>query len=180
MTVSAMFVRDGLHCRRLPFTDRQRRRLARQTGYGHRPVNEWGSGDLPAPYAEGDMLYLPVDATFERLHDMGPGYFVVTCAFSIDDGDAWYFRVSNDVKQYRSSDRLHVAFAERSTWDHDCDYMAPFELVDTADPDGLELRERMLKNEWKPTLSRNCPTCGTWLPPERTALTSRSADGSDR
>src|SRR5687768_10055444 len=101
--------------KRLPFNKRDRHRAA-QNGLGHRPVNGWGEGDLPAPWAEGDILLLPEDSDTERLYDMQPGYFVITYACSIDDGDAWYFRVW-DGESDRGSDRLHVAFPERCTWD---------------------------------------------------------------
>lgn len=129
-------------------TKRERRRLSRQYGYGHRPVNDWGDGDLPAPYAEGDLLHLPERYDDRAMRGMGePGFYVVACAFSIDEGDAWYFRVARDARK-GSSDRLHVAYASRSSFETDIDRMAPFNLVDTADPDGLEERERMLAAGW--------------------------------
>lgn len=129
-------------------TKRERRRLSRQYGYGHRPVNHWGDGDLPAPYAEGDLLYLPERYDHRAMRSMGePGFYVVACAFSVDEGDAWYFRVARDPQE-GSSDRLHVAYVARSSWETDVDRMAPFELVDSADPEGLALRERMLDAGW--------------------------------
>lgn len=142
-----------------PFTVRERRHFAaRQTKYGHRPVNDWGSGDLPAPYAEGDLLLLPEGVENDRLYGMGPGYFVVSAAFSIDEGDAWYFRVTNNDE--RGSDRLHVAWAARSSFEDDCNWMADFALVKTADPDGLEQREALLEAGWTWEKPPRCPTCG--------------------
>lgn len=129
-----------------PFTRRVRRQFSWQAGFGCRELNDWNSGDLPAPWAEGDLLYLPEGSMTERLYGMGPGYFVVTAGFSIDEGDAWYFRVTNHVD--RGSDRLHVAHAQRSTWTADCDWMAEFQLVDTADPDGLARRAALLEAGW--------------------------------
>jgi hypothetical protein len=128
-------------------------------------VNNWGDGDLPAPYAEGDLLWLPegLDVDGGRMHGMtGPGWFVVCAGFSIDDGDAWYFRVTNNSE--RNSDRLHVAYLDRCTWDHGCDYMAPFELVDTSDPEGLAKRERLLAEGWTFRPPDVCPTCGSRRP----------------
>lgn len=142
-----------------PFNKRERRRLCYQAGFGFRERNDWNSGDLPAPYAEGDLLWLPQGKEHARLHGLGWGYFVVCAGFSIDEGDAWYFRVSNGSD--RNSDRLHVAFAERCTWDESVNWMIEFELIDTADPEGLALRKQMLSAGWEgPPPVRKCPTCG--------------------
>jgi hypothetical protein len=141
------------------FTLRQRQRLA--DCYGNRPTNDWWAGDLPAPYAEGDLLLLPDGADTERLNGAEAGYFVVVYATSVDEGDAWYFRVSDGRQR---SDRLHVASAERSTWPDDHDWMSRFELVESADPDGLALRERMLADGWAFTKPGRCPTCGALRP----------------
>jgi hypothetical protein len=86
----------------------------------------------------------------DRLDGFDPGFYVVSTAFSIDEGDAWYFRVSDGV---RGSDRLHVVYRDRTTqtgwaFDGDIDFMLPFRLVDTADPDGLAVRARMLAEGW--------------------------------
>lgn len=135
-----------------PFSVRQRRQMSKQYGYGHRPTNNWGSGDLPAPWAEGDLVYLAERGENDRLYDMGPGYFVVTCAFSVDEGDGWYFRVWNGLSR-RRSDRLHV-FAG------DVDYMARFELVQSSDPEGLAKRKAMLEAGWQPEIRTSCPCCG--------------------
>lgn len=144
---------------RKPFTKRERHG-ATQNGLGHRPVNDWGAGDLPAPFAEGDVLHLAERHQDDRLYDMQPGYFVVTYATSIDEGDCWYFRVW-DGNSDRGSDRLHVAYPERSDWDTAVDYMAPFTLVDTADPDGLALRQQLIEDGWKfEDRWDACPTCG--------------------
>ena len=56
-----------------------------QNGIGYRPKNGWGSGDLPAPFAEGDVVRL-VGGRHERLDDMTGPFFVVVCATSIDEG----------------------------------------------------------------------------------------------
>lgn len=137
---------------------------------GHRPVNNWGDGDLPAPYAEGDTIRVPDGArALDRMHGMGPGRYRVVYATSIDEGDAWYFRLAPRFRAYdECSDRLHVAYADRSaTWcAGDVDWLAGCELVKTADPDGLALRERMLAEGWaapKPWVT--CPTCGRLGPP---------------
>jgi hypothetical protein len=142
-------------------TKREWRRLARGARFGHRPTNEWGSGDLPAPYAEGDLLWL-AQPTVERLYGMGqPGWYVVVYATSIDEGDAWYFRVTNDPEG--CSDRLHVIFSTRSGLNGDADWMAPFELVETLDPDGLAERERLLAAGWTFERPARCATCGQVL-----------------
>jgi hypothetical protein len=120
------------------FTQRERKRLCRQNGYGYRPRSGWGSGDLPAPWAEGDLVKRISDAADDRLgniNTMTYDEFVVAAVFSIDDGDEWYCRVA--AANGEVSDRLHVI--SDST-----DYMAAFELIDTADPKGLALREKML------------------------------------
>lgn len=151
-----------------PFTIPQRRRLSQQHSYGHRPTNDWGEGNLPAPFAEGDLLHLDrVAYESERLRGMGPGYFVVTCAFSIDDGDAWYFRVCNEVGKM-SSDRLHVAYPGRCSepYDDGVDWMAGFELVDTADPEGLAKRNALLLDGWTFTKPPVCPHCHQRIIPD--------------
>jgi hypothetical protein len=131
---------------------RERRRWSTQSGYGHRERNDWNSGDLPSPFAEGDLLWLPEGAVVGdgRLRGLeGHGWYVVICGFSIDEGDAWYFRVvKGDDPDAGCSDRLHVGYASRSTWEDDVDYMAPFELVQSSDPTGLELRELRLETGW--------------------------------
>jgi hypothetical protein len=148
--------------KRLPFNKRERHR-ATQHGLGYRPTNNWGDGDLPAPWAEGDILLLPDGFTNDRLRGMGPGYFVVAYATSIDEGDAWYFRVW-DCKNDARSDRLHVAYSERCSaaqWPDDLNWMASFELVDTADPEGLAERGRLLAAGWALTDAWEvCPVCG--------------------
>lgn len=170
---------------RLPFTKRMRSRWS-QNRLGHRPVNNWGDGDLPAPWAEGDIVRLTEEGykrtraygESDRLRGMGPGHFVVVYACSIDDGDAWYFRVfDGDDPDGPSSDRLHVAFAARCSnhWTEDCDWMREFELVDTADPDGLALRESMLAEGWTLDLEQMCPTCGQHAP----WLSTEAADVED-
>ena len=142
-----------------------------QNGYGRRPVNRWGDGDLPGPFAEGDVVRL-VGEPHERLRGLAGPIFVVSYACSIDEGDAWYMRVTDfsegpfdDMfdrrrKYWAGSDRLHVAWAERSDWTDDVDWMACFELVETADPEGLALREQMLADGWSYTSPPKCPTCG--------------------
>lgn len=150
-----------------PFTKRARKRMSTQYGFGHRPTNNWGEGDLPAPFAEGDLLRLdeafPPDpeSGYNRLVTRGmgePGFYVVCCVFSIDKGDAWYCRVTQGEQ---GSDRLHVAFAERCSWDEDVNWMFPFTLVDSADPEGLAERERLLAAGWSYTDRwQTCPACG--------------------
>ena len=144
---------------------RQIRRLGRGATFGSRPVNNWGEGDLPAPFAEGDLLWLPEPYEVDRLRGMGqPGWYVVTYATSIDEGDAWYFRVTNDPK--KSSDRMHVIYAERADVgsDVDHDWMARFVLVETTDPDGLAERERLLAEGWSYEPPPRCPTCNQRTP----------------
>lgn len=143
-----------------PHTLNMRKSLSWQDGFGHRAMNNWGGGDLPAPYAEGDLLFLPDTASTERLHGMKPGYFVVTSGFSIDEGDAWYFRVT--INKDYVSDRQHVAYANRCTWpQQDCvNWMARFTLVETSDPEGLAERERILREGWDWHPPEVCDSCG--------------------
>ena len=149
--------------RRKPFTKRERHRWT-QNGLGYRPTNNWGEGDLPAPWAEGDVVELidPVPDEgdgYPRLRGLTGPFFVVVYATSIDEGDGWYFRVRDGGDGY-SSDRLHVVCAERSEWDTSVDWMAPFRLVDPADPEGLALREQMIADGWTYTAPRRCESCG--------------------
>jgi hypothetical protein len=129
--------------KRLPFNKQDRKRLCYQYGYGYRARNDWGSGNLPAPWAEGDIVELVRPGSEGRLRGMTGPFFVVAAGFSIGERDEWYFRVSDSTSNY--SDRLHVLA--------DVDYMAVFDLVDTSDPEGLAERERLLAEGWKP------PTC---------------------
>lgn len=141
-----------------PFTVYQRKGLCYQDGYGFRGRCDWGMGDLPGPYAEGDLLFIPEDRTHDRLHGMGWGYFVVAAGFSIDEGDAWYYRVSN--AKHSTSDRLHVAWTDRSTWDHDQNWMDGWQLIESSDPEGLAARNRLLADGWSFTDPNVCPMCG--------------------
>ena len=149
--------------KKLPFTQRQRRKLCCQYGYGHRERNNWNSGDLPAPYAEGDIVYCTeVNDRIARCDPKSPtavepGYFVVAAGFSIDEGDAWYFRVSRDGE---ISDRLPVIYKDRSTLDVDANWMSIFTLVETSDPAGLAEREQLLAAGWEFPAPKKCPTCG--------------------
>ena len=163
-------------------TKRQRRRLGRAATFGSRPVNNWGEGDLPAPFAEGDLLWLPEPYEVGRMRGMGqPGWYVVTYATSIDEGDAWYFRVTNDPDN--GSDRMHVVYADRSDFDEDHDWMAPFLLVETTDPEGMFERERLLADGWTFTSPPRCDSCGQRVygqqitPPEADQNGSSSAVG---
>ena len=156
--------------KRKPFTKRERDRMTQNVGIGYRPKNGWGSGDLPAPFAEGDVVRL-VGGRHERLDDMTGPFFVVVYATSIDEGDAWYFRVSDDPDpDGRCSGRLHVAFADRAGqgWDGDVDWMSCFELVETADPDGLLERSKLLVEGWSFTPDPICPHCKRPIPAEAT------------
>lgn len=138
------------------FSMRQRRRLSQHT-LPHRPTVNWGSGELPAPWAAGDIVQVsPGAAALERMHGDGPGLYVVDTAFSIDDGDAWHFRVDNGTGH--GSGRLHVARPwPFSTWDKPVDYMAGVTLVDTLDPVGLDRRARMIADGW--ALARTGTAC---------------------
>ena len=83
-------------------------------------------------------------------------------------GDAWYFRVSDDPDpDGRCSSRLHVAFADRADqgWDGDVDWMSCFELVRTADPDGLLERSKLLVEDGRSLLTRSAHTASGRSPP---------------
>ena len=151
---------------RKPFTLRERARFT-QFSYGRRPTNGWDQGDLPAPWAEGDVVRLVGEVGDNRLRGvrgrafLDGDYFVVDTAFSVDEGDGWYFRVTAGEANrlgHLSSDRLHVFRGCDGV--PDCDYMEAFELVESADPKGLELRERMLADGWSHEPAKRCPTCG--------------------
>lgn len=165
---------------RLPFNKRDRHRST-QSRLGYRPVNGWGDGDLPAPWAEGDIVDVPPTAvcvnglggdeeSLPRWWVTGP--CVIAYACSIDEGDAWYFRLCNGKPgptkrqmlahgpEWECSDRLHVAFARRvGSFPGGVDWMAGCTLIDTADPDGLARRERMLADGWSYP-----PPVEGWLP----------------
>ena len=144
---------------RKPFTIRERRR-GLNGRYGERARCNWGGGDLPAPFSEGDVVHWDGSPN-DRLRGQTGPYFIVTYCCSIDDGDAWYGRVTDrKTPEVYGSDRLHMAWAERSTWAEDCDYMAGFTLVETSDPEGLAKREQMLADGWTFTPPDTCPTCG--------------------
>lgn len=130
----------------------------------HRPVSSWGSGDLPAPFAITDIVDVPADAkALERMHGMGPGRYEIVTAYSIDEGDAWYFRLAPNRRDASPcSDRLHVIHAERCDnkwakasidWLEGC-------TVTTRDSDGLAKREAMIAAGWEPPHRYYCPTCG--------------------
>lgn len=144
---------------RKPFTLRERRRMSQD--FGHRPVNNWGSGDLPAPWCSGDVVRL-VGEPHERLYGQQGPFFVVTYATSVDEGDAWYFRVHDGAGG--RCDRLHVASADRSNFEEDIDWMECFKLVETSDPEGLTRREEMLAAGWSYTSPAVCEACGQRLP----------------
>lgn len=143
--------------RRKPFTQRERKKWSQD--YGHRYVNNWGSGDLPAPFCAGDIVELiePMpddDDGDNRLRGQKGPLFVVTYGPSVGEGDDWYFRV-RDGSREGGSDRLHVFEGGAGI-----NYMAPFRLVETVDPEGLAERERLLAAGWSYTPPEECPTCG--------------------
>lgn len=115
-----------------------------QCEYGHRPVSNWGSGEIMSPYAEGDLVYIGEDAiafTAGRIpHSWShspelcvPGVYVVVTAFSISEGDDWYFRVIPYGYPDEGSDRLHIIRGQ-------CDYTGDWELILSADPEGIRPR----------------------------------------
>lgn len=144
---------------RLPYTKAQRRKWA-DTRFGYRPACRWGMGDLPAPFAEGDIVRVPDGArALERLNGMQPGPLVVCSAFSIDEGDAWFFRVTDGIE---SSDRLHIAYTDRVvSWpgNRPVNWLEGCELIDTADSAGLARRVLLLAHGWAPPVRDVCPTC---------------------
>ena len=147
---------------RKPFTKRDRTRLS-EGSFGHRPRNNWGAGDLPAPWAVGDLVDIPPDALNERMASRGivAGPAIVTDAYSIGEGDEWYFRVTDGHRRVDGrwgwSDRLHVI---PDATPSPIDWMAGVVLLETADPDGLALRNQMLADGWAYTPPPTCPTCG--------------------
>lgn len=127
-----------------------------------RLLNNWGMGDLPAPWAEDDVVRRVNDTADDRLAGVGlHGDLVVCYATSIGEGDEWYFRVTDGR---RTSGRLHVGYVGRRTgrWAEvgDVDLMAAFELVHTDDPDGLALRDEMLAAGWALPVRNLCDSCG--------------------
>lgn len=151
---------------KLPYTRRERRRVC-QCEYGHRPVNMWGDGDLPAPWAEGDIVeWVRPHPDERRMREVTGQFLIVDTAFSIDDGDGWYFRVTTPEfynEHGLSSDRHHVWWLERCNfgnkhgYEQHLNYMSGFDLVDTADPAGLALRAQMLADGWELEPTDNPP-----------------------
>ena len=127
-----------------------------------RPTNNWGDGDLPAPYAPGDIIHVPAGAkALQRMHGIGPGDWPVESVWSIDEGDAWYVRLTGRVgRRKQTSDRLHVAYAGRSSMPA-VDWLEGCTLVITSDIEGLARRERMLAAGW--TMPERYPTDGELL-----------------
>src|SRR5438067_1765841 len=95
-----------------------------QQHIGFRPTSAWGDGELLAPWAVGDIVDIPAPeceadrrgiphswSAYPEICKL-PGRYVVTTAFSIGEGDEWYFRVSpmrDDGYTYdESSDRQHM------------------------------------------------------------------------
>lgn len=140
--------------RRVLTTRRDRARRMYQSGYGTRPYSNCGVGDIRAPYAEGDVVNIPAGApafTHGRIpHGWSPnpgqckpGLYRVVSVFSIGEGDDWYLRVCPIIDGEtvdNVSDRIHIIPG-------DCDWSEGWELVETADPDGLAERHTALTAE---------------------------------
>jgi hypothetical protein len=92
-------------------------------GYGFCPTNDWGAGNVYAPYAEGDIVEIPPEciAWHDRMphsNSKKPGLwkqtnlFRVISAFSISEKPEWYFRVAPIINGKtvwdEHSDRLHL------------------------------------------------------------------------
>jgi len=109
---------------------------------GWRALNAWGDGDLPAPWALGDVIDVPQDAPGVldgRLYH--GGQWKITAAFSISEGDEWYFRASplrddGTTDWDTISDRLHQLA--------DYNALEGATLVSTTDAEGLTAREERL------------------------------------
>lgn len=132
-----------------------------------RPVNNWGDGDLPAPWCAGDVVRRVSDTANERLRgEIGAigDLWHVSYVCSVDEGDGWYARVRHMTTDGPVSDRLHVAYVARSSFDRDVDWMSAFELVTTVDPAGLALRGSMLADGWTFRPPPTCPMCGQEVP----------------
>lgn len=109
------------------------------SAFGHRPLSAWGDGDIPSPYAEGDVVFVPDDcaAILSGRLESGPGVHRVVAAFSIGEGAEWYFRLSPMRPTGRgdrwttdtawTSDRLHQIPGK-------CDYTAGWTLLFTSAP----------------------------------------------
>lgn len=110
-----------------------------------RPLSNWGSGDVLAPWAEGDVVDIPADspaftdgriphAWSEHPELSPPGRYKVVTAFSIGEGDEWYFRVCpmqrNKVLRDEYSDRIHMIPGV-------CNYTEGWTLVRSSDPDNV-------------------------------------------
>lgn len=137
------------------YTKRERSRIAYST-LGHRARSAWGEGDLPAPFAEGDIVDISEGAEC-LMGEHEPGAWVVEYCWSVDEGDAWHVRLGRPGQPLPW--RHPVAWADRSNYDHDVDRVRAT-LIDTFDPEGLALRERMIADGWALDLSDVCPTCG--------------------
>lgn len=127
-----------------------------------RPTNNWGGGDLPAPWAQGDVVDVPAGAAaLERMDGLLPGRYKIVYATSIGEGDAWYFRLAKFITKGPCSGRLHVMFDRTPDrdWRNDTNLMEGCVLVRTLDPDGLALRNKMLADGWQYVEPAVCPTC---------------------
>lgn len=144
----------------VPYTMAERRRMS-QHEFGHRPTNDWGSGDLPSPWAAGDVVEVADGSVaLQRMDGRPAGLYVVGTVFSIDEGDAWYVRLDDGDRSWTSG-RLHIAFPDRSTWTNPIDWTEGVTLVDTGDPDGLADRRRMIDAGWGLVCSSSpCSRCG--------------------
>lgn len=132
---------DCLRCERL---------LTVPYGFDYRPVNAWGAGDLPCPYAPGDLIDVPAGAkALERMDGWAPGRYRVIGSFSVDEGDASYVRLGRLGNERVVSGKLYVVSKARSGWDEDCDHLEGCKLVETADLDGWATRESMLLAGWR-------------------------------
>ncbi len=157
-----------------PTTHRRERRRIVGASFGRRERCDWGAGDLPAPFAEGDLVRYPVDPTPDEWRWLtfnahratvgsrlpSPGDLaVIEACMSVDEGDAWFVRLT-DLADAAPSARLRLVCADRSSWPTDRDDTGGLTLVDTADPDGLAERERLLAAGWTLNQTEPCPTCG--------------------
>lgn len=150
----------------------------------YRPLNDWGSGDLPAPWAIGDRVSVASDAAVlvglndSRIGRQGPrdrgavaagdDNLFVCDAYSIDEGDGWYFRLcrgrltrnGNLMEDGPTTDRLHV-YVDHEDPAKTVDWMAGVTLVETQCLETLQLRNRMLAEGWSPPPPpRACECCG--------------------
>ena len=134
----------------------QTERAALADRYGWRPTSGWGDGPIPAPYAEGDVVFVRDSSPLIGSKGIpSPGLYVVSTVVSISESDLWYVKLARPGAK---TDRVYVGSDKL----FDSAGLVGVDLIESSDPDGAGERMTVVKSAkaHRRVVRSFCPQCG--------------------